>query len=341
MLGIKNIRISPRNSSANGRVERVHKIVGDSVRAYLAEDPSKSWSEILPILEMGLRSAVSAHRPLSPYYIRLGQNVRVQCVAEPVEGPVCAKTTDEYVKMMRDRWDLIRKVHYENLQADQTELVSRYNRLRANPFKPGYSVGMKVWLKNEQGGNCRKTRPEYVGPYKIIHLQGDRTVKLQHIATGRILLRGRHINHLKPYYDRDDNREETKVTDRKEEDKTTENKDGKVKENSEVDKKNKSTGSDSDDSSDDDDEDTNNNNESDQKAEFDNEYHSIDKILGVRKRGSRTQYLLKWTPVDGKVFQPTWQDSEDLDIQTRENYHTKYTMDGKVRKKYKKNRKQQ
>ena len=200
-------------------------------------------------------------------------------------------------------------------------------------------------MKNEAAkGLCRKTKPEFCGPYRIIKLCGERTVRLKNEQTGKVLQRTTHINRIK----RMELKTEEQDTEIQEEQQietikgqpATGGKQGKSKtvkcKKPEVQGKNgpemegEEPGDDSDSGE------WVDINTDDQRREKSERYYEVDRILGIRKRGNQYEYLVKWMDRNNEGFKPTWEKSENLTEDSRNMYHEKFTKDGKIRKKYKK-----
>ena len=67
-------------------------------------------------------------------------------------------------------------------------------------------------------------------------------------------------------------------------------------------------------------------------------FYEVSKIVGIRKQKGRYQYLVKWKENGDEKFPNSWEDSDNLTKITKELYHEKHRMDGKLRDKYKRKR---
>ena len=76
MLGTTRIRTTAYHPSSNGMVERFHRQLKSSIKAY--RDPSK-WTEILPLVLLGIRNTIKADLQCTPAQLVYGTTLRLPC----------------------------------------------------------------------------------------------------------------------------------------------------------------------------------------------------------------------------------------------------------------------
>ncbi len=72
-LGIQKIRTTSYHPQANGMVERWHRTLKAAIRAYATD----RWTEILPLVLLGLRLAINSDSGVSPAQLTYGQELRL------------------------------------------------------------------------------------------------------------------------------------------------------------------------------------------------------------------------------------------------------------------------
>lgn len=73
LLGIKHIRTTPYYPQSNGKIERFHRTLKQSIRAHEKTD----WVSTLPTVLLGLRYALKGNDSISPAEMVYGQALRL------------------------------------------------------------------------------------------------------------------------------------------------------------------------------------------------------------------------------------------------------------------------
>jgi len=73
VFGTKRIRTTPYHPQANGRIERWHRTLKAAIMAYAKED----WVTILPLILLGLRTAVNEDSGVSPAQMAYGAELHL------------------------------------------------------------------------------------------------------------------------------------------------------------------------------------------------------------------------------------------------------------------------
>ena len=114
MLGIKKLQSLAYMARSHGRNERLHRTMSATIRCLLLEFPDKSWDDLLSMVEQALRSSVDTSSQLSPLDIWTGRQVRLPAdMAYNVEDPISSVTSDEYIKGLRRRLEIMYKIQQD------------------------------------------------------------------------------------------------------------------------------------------------------------------------------------------------------------------------------------
>lgn len=98
LLGVERIRTSAYNPRANGLVERFHRTLKTALKAY--PDPT-SWTAYLPLVLLGLRTAVKEDLKCSPAELVYGQSL--QLPADFLASPGVPADENDLVGRLRER----------------------------------------------------------------------------------------------------------------------------------------------------------------------------------------------------------------------------------------------
>ncbi|KAG4234491.1 hypothetical protein PC116_g17345 [Phytophthora cactorum] len=200
----------------DGQTERVNRVVKDILRSVCAEAPRR-WSEVLPLVEFALNSAVHASTGFTPFYVNRLANPRVP-LTPPRRGcglsgggianrladisPIAVrKQVDDFVSL---RLSVLRQVRdamteSQDLQKEYADVQGRGNRER-------FEVGNLVLLNAKNLPTHAvsavfktKLRPRFIGPFKVVAKKGlAYTLNLpKKMCTHPVF----YVGLLKPYQD--------------------------------------------------------------------------------------------------------------------------------------------
>ena len=168
MLGYEITNTTGYNPKGNGQVERVHKDLGETLRALLQDNPDE-WELMLPQALFSIRTAVCTSTNLTPYFILFGHNV-----AQPLDlifgdpnGHILPTTKRDHqitVRNMRDRIDRAAAYARENLSA-AVQRTRRHYHHEKKYFLPG----TLVWLFTPRTlpGQSSKLTSFWTGPWTV------------------------------------------------------------------------------------------------------------------------------------------------------------------------------
>lgn len=172
LLKIHHVFTSPFTPKSN-TVERFHRTLSGMLRSFVDENPSQ-WETKLPYVISAYNNTVSTATSVSPYELVFGKNMALPF---PVTGKtISSYNYDDYAKNVKENlkygWKLARE-KIEQRKNKNKEYFDRKNNTRDLILK----IGDKVLMKNTN----RKTKYDslYVGPYEIVEITGQNTVKLK------------------------------------------------------------------------------------------------------------------------------------------------------------------
>jgi transposase InsO family protein len=193
---IKKTRTSPYYPQSDGMIERLFRTAKDMLYATV-KTFKREWKDVLPIVEMGLRSTIHCSTKVSPFEIVFGGKMRIPNSWLYFS---CGSMKDETANDNRPAIsqyiiDLQNKLHWLH-----SRLAKSYQRKKVKPQVRGgamrcpFEIGQKVMAKifpEVKGANY----PRYDGPYIIKGKLGDWTYELEHSNTKNIIVRNHH--HIK------------------------------------------------------------------------------------------------------------------------------------------------
>ena len=169
--GITKRTITTRNPQANAILERAHQTIGNIIRTFSFGDLEEKdpWSGILSAAAFSMRATVSTTTEKSPMQLVYGRDAILNI----------AHTAD---------WSRIKK-------RKQALIKKNNQRENAKRKKHTYSPGDKILIVADH--NKPKYDAEYLGPYPIVQVNNNGTVKYRKGA----MLDTVNIRNIHPYKD--------------------------------------------------------------------------------------------------------------------------------------------
>ena len=172
MLGITRIRTTAYHPSSNGMVERFHRQLKSSIKAY--RDPAK-WTEILPIVLLGIRNTIKTDLQCTPAQLVYGTTLRLP-------GQFMTSTSSTALDPT---------VYVDRLQHAMHDLKPVQPRSQAvKSYLPkDLSTCTHVYVRTDSVRT--PLQPPYTGPYPIIqrhdkHFTLDIRGRKEHISIDRL-----------------------------------------------------------------------------------------------------------------------------------------------------------
>lgn len=148
-LGANKIRTTGYHPQSNGKVERWHRAMKAAIMAHQTE----RWVDVLPMVLLGLRTAINSDTQVSPSQLAFGTELRLP-------GDFFADTESSEIRGAPD--------FVKNLRETIRGII-RPSRLHGRPkifVSPELATASHVFLRVET--QRRSLQPPYTGPYRIV-----------------------------------------------------------------------------------------------------------------------------------------------------------------------------
>ena len=157
-IGTKHIRTTAYHPQSNGKVERWHRSLKNSIRAH-SDNPSKTWIRDLPRLLLSLRNCTTTDGKASPTELTFGFQTRLP--------------GDLTIPHLNDSINECDEINSKELE-ETISYREGIGSIRPNKIKPFVSKNLvtceEVWVRNE---NKRSLEDPYHGPYKVVQRSSD------------------------------------------------------------------------------------------------------------------------------------------------------------------------
>jgi hypothetical protein len=158
----------------DGKTERVNRIIGDMLRMYVMDNPSK-WEDYLHLVEFAYNNGYQASLRMRPF-----ESLYDRKCDTPVSWDNPADRVVLGLEFLKDMEDQVVKIK-KNLKVaqDRQKFYADKNRT-AREFKVGEHVLLKVKPKkiSLKLGSCTKLASRFCGPFEIL----DRIGPVAHIT---------------------------------------------------------------------------------------------------------------------------------------------------------------
>ena len=222
-VGTKHKFSTPYHPQTSGLTERMNRSLIAILRNYI-NDGHDNWAEMLEYVAFAYRGSVHASTMESPYYLVHGRDPRMiidHILQFQPDNPITPiQFAQQNLKRLRIAYQLVR----ENLRDARVAHKEYYDRrAKIGTFEIGDRVLKDVRVVKK--GHSKKFTPKYYGPFRVIEVLSDRTVRI--LADGKSKSELIHVNRLKPlhfteiwkdepsvpFLDPEDEQEETAVND--------------------------------------------------------------------------------------------------------------------------------
>lgn len=187
----KHILSSPYHPQTNGALERSHLTLKDYLKHYI-NDKQSDWDEFIPFAIFAYNSHVHKSTGYTPYEVLFGNKPYLP--SSITQEPQFSYSYDDYIINLKQKLNITQKIARENLIENKHKSKSYHDH---KIKQHAYVVGDLVVIQNKQTtpGLSKKLSPNFKGPFKIIKIFPNKTVKLQ--IKNRLVTY--HVNQLKPF----------------------------------------------------------------------------------------------------------------------------------------------
>ena len=216
LLSIRHLTSSPYHPQCNGLVEKFNGTLKHMMKKLCTEKP-KDWDRYLNAVLFAYREVPSESLQFSPFELLYGRSVRGPMTIlrelwtkENTESEV--KTTYQYVVDLRSRIEETCKLAQENLVTAQRKAKKHFDK-KARMRRLDVDDQALILLPTDNN----KLIMQWKGPYKIVDRVGATDYKVDYNGKVKVF----HINMLKKYFCRDDEKHTKKKEDDSLADKST------------------------------------------------------------------------------------------------------------------------
>jgi transposase InsO family protein len=191
MLKIKKLKTTPFHLVSNRSLEQSHRIIKKYLRHYINEDQN-NWDEWIPYAEHMYNTSTHTATGYTPSDLVYGFKLSVPSALQ--NNPSIRYQYGDFVAELKSRLQSIHHIARKRLISLKEKSNEYYDRdTKENTMR----VGDKVLLYDEtvRRGRSRKLSSQWLGPYKIISMDGVNAT----IKKGRHSQKV-HLNWLKPFY---------------------------------------------------------------------------------------------------------------------------------------------
>ena len=191
ILGIDKIYTSKYRPQTDGLTEAFNKTLGDMVSHYVSID-QQDWDRHLPLLQFSYNTTKCASTGFTPFFLVNGREARLPVDVEfGIPSLDTGMDISYYPDMLRDKLATARIIAQENIAKSQERSSKYYNEKRkASDFKVNDDV--LVYNPRSYKGKTNKILHRFTGPFRIIEVRPNNTVKIQSLS-GRKLKKEEEI----------------------------------------------------------------------------------------------------------------------------------------------------
>ena len=202
LLGTRLTYSASYHHQTNGQVEKLNETLANFIRAHCLER-SSDWHRHIAVFEFAYNSAKHSTTGVEPFFVVYGD-----LPPAPIRMLNQHKVRSASATKLADLLTNTRSIVRDALQ----EAATRYRVEKENARRGhAYRVGELVLLGSEhvslKPGECRKSFPKFVGPFKILECPRPNTVVLEDMSPHgrfRFIDKTVNIDRLRPYRCRDD-----------------------------------------------------------------------------------------------------------------------------------------
>lgn len=190
-LGIKKIRTTPYHPEGNGRLERLHRTLNESIAHFVRRD-GRDWDRWLPYALMAYRSVPHSSTGYSPYFLLHGREMSMPGDFKLPEE-FMGSSIEDHLLILRERLENAYEVavKHSTKSAESRALIHNKKKTLRK-----FEVGDWVYLFDPavKPGVSKKYLRPWRGPYRITKRMSD---VLYQIEDGSGKLTIIHLNRLK------------------------------------------------------------------------------------------------------------------------------------------------
>ena len=173
LLGTKLNMSTAYHPQTDGQTERMNRLMEEILRSYVSDD-GVDWDMHLTAAEMAINTAYQSSTEFSPFYLNHGYEMKL-----PMDHAVQqlhtsqSPSVEDSIRTMNADLEKA-KTNIAKAQKRQAHYADQRRRLADE-----YKIGDRVMLSTSDfKHHAGKLSSKYVGPFKVIEVAADKTVKL-------------------------------------------------------------------------------------------------------------------------------------------------------------------
>ena len=179
-MRITHIKTSPYHPQSNGKVERFHRYMNDTLAKYCHKSPYQ-WDQYLPAMLMAYRTMVHDSTKFTPFFVMHGRDPILP--VDTLLQPKLRYMGDDYVPTALQRLHEAYRDVRENVHSSQLRNQAyRNERSKLSDYCPGDPVYYKD--RTYIPGTSAKLQQRWAPFYRVIEQTGPVNYRIRHQTTG-------------------------------------------------------------------------------------------------------------------------------------------------------------
>ena len=150
ILGIAHVTSGAVSPKSNGRAEEVVKRLSEGLERFATpEIDDRNIEDVLPLIELSLRTTCSKNMQITPFEIVHGFQARLPSPLTTDEPHFSNENAQRYAIWLKNALKILHQGVYENLRESKQEMkryYDKHNKVQNEPFV----VGDKVLMINKR-----------------------------------------------------------------------------------------------------------------------------------------------------------------------------------------------
>lgn len=192
LFKIRHILSSPYHPQTNGALERSHSTLKEYLKHYINTQQS-NWDEYVPLAMFTYNTHFHKSTHFTPFELIFGNKAHIPNSLNA--KPEFRYTYEDYYNNLKLKLNQSFQIARENIIKSKENSKIIYDRkIKQNHYK----IGDCVYLENKiiKPGTNKKLLPKFKGPFKIVGINDNQTVKL---LMNNNKINTYHHNLLKPF----------------------------------------------------------------------------------------------------------------------------------------------
>ncbi|XP_063604147.1 uncharacterized protein LOC134779795 [Penaeus indicus] len=198
ILKVKTMNTTSYHPQANGMVERVNRVVKDSLATLIGQHP-QNWDKMLPYVRLALNTAIHRSVNQTPLYLLMGRDSYFPALLTNYQ-----EMDEDAARIPRGRLREARETAVESARNSRERWARDYDRKVRRKFRP--EIGELVLVRITRRGRTHRVAalaPRWSRPVRVLKKVGPVNYVVQDPYTPNKELKC-HINQLRRYVPREE-----------------------------------------------------------------------------------------------------------------------------------------